>query len=88
MWQLLCRSTQDGPAILTHCDQALVEKVAREFVERNGSKAVEVLRERAEIADGLADERSAEAWLDIANAAKRLLGQIGPWAWVLAFCPT
>jgi hypothetical protein len=58
----------------THDDQALIEEVACEFVERCGSKAVEVLREHAAIADGLADERSAKTWLDIADAAKRLLG--------------
>jgi hypothetical protein len=58
-------------------DQALVDEVAREFIERNGSEAVAVLRQHAEISDGLADKHSAKAWQDIADAAKRLLGRIG-----------
>jgi hypothetical protein len=52
-------------------DHDLVEHVARQFVRRHGVCAVEVLRERA---DGCAgDDRSADAWLDIADAAERLL---------------
>jgi hypothetical protein len=74
--------------MLTHDDQALVEEVAREFVDRHGFEAVAVLRENAEIAEGIGDERAAKSWLDIADAAKYLLGQIGRWGWLLALCPT
>jgi hypothetical protein len=67
----------DRPTMLTHDDQALVEEVAREFVERHGPKAVAVFGEKAESADGIADELAAKTWRDIADAAKRLLRQIG-----------
>ena len=52
-------------------DHALVEHVARQFVRRHGACAVEVLRDRADCCAG--DEVSADAWLDIADAAERLL---------------
>ena len=52
-------------------DRELVEHVARQFVQRHGSGAVEVLREHADCCVG--DNVSAEAWLDIADAAERLL---------------
>ena len=74
--------------MLTHNDQALVEEVAREFVERHGSKAVSVLQDNAELSEGIADALSVRSWLDIADAAKHLLGRIGRWAWLLALCPT
>jgi hypothetical protein len=71
--------------VLTHDDQALIEEVAREFVERHGSDAVDVLRENAEIADGIADELSVRSWLDITDAAKCLLGRSGAGAGCLRF---
>ena len=52
-------------------DHDLVEHVARQFVRRHGACAVDVLRERADCC--AADYRSANAWLDIADAAERLL---------------
>ena len=52
-------------------DHDVVEHVARQFVRRHGVSAVEVLRERADCCAG--DYRSADAWLDIAEAAERLL---------------
>jgi hypothetical protein len=52
----------------------LVERVAREFLDRHGSDAPLILREHAEIADGLGDRLSAEAWRDIADAVERLIG--------------
>jgi hypothetical protein len=53
-------------------DDDLVEHVARQFVRRHGVCAIEVLRERADCCAG--DDCSADAWLDIADAAERLLG--------------
>ena len=51
-----------------------VEQVAAEFIDRHGSDAPRILREMAEIADGLGDLLGAEAWRDIADAAaERLL---------------
>ena len=52
-------------------DHDVVEHVARQFLRRHGVSAVEVLRERADCCAG--DYRSADAWLDIAEAAERLL---------------
>jgi hypothetical protein len=54
-------------------DDANVEQTAREFVERHGADAPRILRERAEIAEGVEDSLGAEAWRDIADAAERLL---------------
>ena len=53
-------------------DRELVAQVARQFVRRHGACAVDVLRERADCCT--ADDLSAEAWLDIADAAEQLLG--------------
>ena len=53
-------------------DYHQVEHVARQFVRRHGACAVELLRERADCCAG--DCVSADAWLDIADAAERLLG--------------
>ena len=50
-----------------------VERAAREAIEQFGDGAVEVLRERAEVADHLCDLLAAEAWRDIADAVERLL---------------
>ena len=52
-------------------DRELVDLVGRQFVRRHGECAVEVLRERADCCAG--DDFSADAWLDIADAAERLL---------------
>jgi len=52
-------------------DHDVVEHVARQFVRRHGAGAVDVLRERADCSAG--DCISADAWLDIADAAERLL---------------
>ena len=66
------RSEHRSPAVLAVMeDHELVEHVARRFVRRHGICAVEVLHERADCCAG--DYRSADAWLDIAEAAERLL---------------
>jgi hypothetical protein len=54
-------------------DDELVEHVAREFIERHGVGAGEVLREHAERFEGYGDRPSAQTWLDIADAAERLI---------------
>jgi hypothetical protein len=55
----------------------LVERAAREFIDRHGSDAPLILREHAEIGDGLDDRLSAKAWHDIADAVELLLDRIG-----------
>jgi hypothetical protein len=56
-------------------DEKLVEKAAREIVDRHGADALPILRERAELAEELQDELAAKAWRDIAKAAERMLKQ-------------
>jgi hypothetical protein len=53
-------------------DDHIVEQVARQMHERHGPDAAPRAREQAEIADGIGDPLSADAWRDIANALKRL----------------
>lgn len=53
-------------------DAAAVEQVAREMIRDFGSDATDVAYERAEVAEAIGDLLSAEAWRDIADAAKRL----------------
>ena len=50
-----------------------IERVAEEFLNRHGPSVILDLRERAEIAAANEDQLSAEAWMDIADAAERLL---------------
>ena len=54
-------------------DADLVVTVAADVVRRYGEEALPHLYDRAEIAAGLNDAASVEAWLDIADAAERLL---------------
>jgi hypothetical protein len=49
------------------------EQAAREIIERHGSDAVPIIRERAENAVELRDEIAAKEWHDIADAAERIL---------------
>ena len=50
-----------------------IERVARQFIERNGADAVLMLRELADAAEDIHDDISAKAWRDIADVAERLL---------------
>jgi hypothetical protein len=52
-------------------DDELVEHVARDFIERYGTGVAEVLREHAERCKADRDRPSAQAWVDIADAAER-----------------
>jgi hypothetical protein len=63
------RAGSDVLAVMEN--RELVAQAARQFVRRHGACAVDVLRERADCCAG--DDVSAEAWLDIADAAERLL---------------
>jgi len=56
-------------------DALLVSKTAAEFVGWLGDDAPHHLRSRSEIAGGAGDALSEQAWLDIADAAERLIGQ-------------
>ena len=62
-----------GCAKADQCDLELVERVAREMVERHGAGAVDYLQQQAEIAAGIGDSLSARTWLDIAGRARDLL---------------
>ena len=62
---------------VSHCgvqrpmeDDDLVE---RDFMERYGTGAAEVLREHAERCEADRDRASAQTWLEIADAAERLI---------------
>lgn len=55
-------------------DREFVEHVARQCVERYGAGAVDVLRGYADRAATAGDGPSAKTWLDITEAAERLLG--------------
>lgn len=50
-----------------------VDRVAADFLKRHGPSVVPDLRERAEISAANGDQLSADAWMDIADAAERLL---------------
>ena len=54
-------------------DQKIVEHVARQFIDRHGKCAPDILRQHADIDATQGNGLSTQAWLDIAEAAKRLL---------------
>ena len=53
-------------------DSTLIERVAREMLDRHGDAAAEIARDWAAIADGQRDFLSGEAWYEIAAAIERL----------------
>ena len=54
-------------------DDEIVEHVSRDFIERYGTGAAEVLREHAERCQADGERPSAQTWLEIADAAERLI---------------
>ena len=54
-------------------DSMLVKTVADQYVRDMGSGAIPYLREMREIAASLPDAESAQAWLDIEDAARAML---------------
>jgi ABC-type branched-subunit amino acid transport system substrate-binding protein len=54
-------------------DATLVKVVAARYLRDMGSEALRYLREMQELAAGLSDADSAEAWRDIADAARVIL---------------
>ena len=54
-------------------DTDLVAQVAAQLVSQFGAESGAYARDQAEISIGLDDQDSAQAWLDIANAADDLL---------------
>jgi hypothetical protein len=50
-----------------------IDQIARDMIAEHGQHAVRVLRERAELADGIGDEPSARAWREIAKVAASIL---------------
>jgi hypothetical protein len=59
-------------------DADLVRSVAVEFIQRSGVRALAELYDFADIAAGLGDQASVEAWQDIAEAAEALLKAADP----------
>ena len=53
--------------------EELVHETAAEMVRRHGPEALSLLRDYAEIAEGIDDALAAETWLDIATAADRII---------------
>jgi hypothetical protein len=62
-------------------DAHLVVTVAVDMVRRYGANAAVHLRDQAEIAAGLGDASSAQAWDDIAEAADIILRGSVPLYW-------
>ena len=54
-------------------DSDLVMQVAAQLVGQFGAEAAAYARDQNEIAIGLDDDVSAQAWLDIAEAADKLI---------------
>jgi len=54
-------------------DQNMVDQVARQFIDQHGKSAPDILRQHADIAATQGNGLSTQAWLDIAEAAERLL---------------
>src|SRR5438309_2114847 len=54
-------------------DAELVRRTAAEFVALRGADAPRHLRDFAEVASGMGDPLSQEAWLDLAAAAETLI---------------
>jgi hypothetical protein len=54
-------------------DAAMVRQVAQAFLDRCGANATAELENLAEIAAGIGDVASTDAWLEIADAAAELL---------------
>ena len=54
-------------------DTDLVTQVAAQLVSQFGAEAAAYARDQNEIAIGLDDRDSAQAWLDIAEAADKLI---------------
>ena len=50
-----------------------IDQIARDIIAEHGQHAVRVLRERAELADGMGDEPSARTWREIADVAEGIL---------------
>jgi uncharacterized protein YheU (UPF0270 family) len=54
-------------------DDEAVDGIARQFLERNGADALQMLLELAAEAEALQDHISATAWRDKAHAVERML---------------
>jgi len=53
-------------------ENSIVERVAREMLDRDGAEARGIARERAELDDRLGDRRSAAMWFFIPEEIDRL----------------
>ena len=64
---------RDDPDLFEEEDAAIVERVARDMLDRHGDGAIAYLRDRAIEASGIGDAPSERAWLDIAERAAELI---------------
>jgi hypothetical protein len=55
-------------------DDDFIEEAAREYVGRYGFNSISILRERAGIAEPAGNVLLAQAWREMAEAAKRMKG--------------
>jgi hypothetical protein len=58
-------------------DHLFVEQAAREFIDRYGQDAPEILQECAAVARENGDGMSADVWQEMATATKLLMEQDG-----------
>jgi hypothetical protein len=63
----------DGLPTAVKASARRLQIVARELTRGQGLQTVSYLREVAEIASGVGDQRSAEAWHELADAAERII---------------
>jgi hypothetical protein len=55
-------------------DDDFIEETARKYVGRYGFNSIPILRERAGIAEAAGNVLLAQAWREMAEAAKRMMG--------------
>ena len=63
----------DGFSTELKASERRLQIVARELTRGQGLETVSYLREVAEIASRVGDQRSAEAWQELADAAERII---------------
>ena len=64
---------RDGFSTEVKASERRLQIVARELTRGQGLQTVSYLREVAEIASRVGDQRSAEAWQELADAAERII---------------
>jgi hypothetical protein len=67
------RRRHNGVPTAVKASERRLQIVARQLTRGQGLQTVSYLREVAEIARGVGDQRSAEAWYELADAAERII---------------